>query len=176
VYHSLSDILRARILTIACGYEYTDTRSSLPCQPMRRRATNGFGQCRSEIERQSGPATKALHDDNHDRNRKIEFSAPSDYAPTAGCAGPAGRSPRCLLQNVLAVGVPARDGVRKCVRLALPAWSFHGRRRALTARLAEAGATDAEIDAVVPHPAAMTAYYRRDADQSALAARPGHAS
>ncbi len=48
--------------------------------------------------------------------------------------------------------------------------SFHGLRKGLTSALAEAGATDAEIEAVIPHAdARMTRHYRRQADQAALA-------
>lgn len=48
--------------------------------------------------------------------------------------------------------------------------SFHGLRKGLTQALAEHGATDAEIEAVIPHAdARMTRHYRRHADQAALA-------
>jgi enterobacteria phage integrase len=58
----------------------------------------------------------------------------------------------------------------KATRLAgLDGLSCHGLRMALTSRLAEAGASEAQIGAVIPHSAAMTAFYRRQADQTALA-------
>lgn len=48
--------------------------------------------------------------------------------------------------------------------------SFHGLRKGLMQVLAEAGATDAEMDAVVPHAdGRMTRHYRRQADQQQLA-------
>lgn len=51
-----------------------------------------------------------------------------------------------------------------------PGLSFHGLRKGLTAALAERGATDAEIDAVIPHAdGRMTRHYRRQADQATLA-------
>lgn len=54
-------------------------------------------------------------------------------------------------------------------KLGMDGLSFHGLRKGLTGALAEEGATDAEIEAVVPHSAAMTKYYRAQANQRKLA-------
>lgn len=47
--------------------------------------------------------------------------------------------------------------------------SFHGLRKPLTAHLADHGASDAEIEAVVPHTGNMTRLYRKQANQKRLA-------
>jgi integrase len=50
--------------------------------------------------------------------------------------------------------------------------SFHGLRKGLTAALAETGASDAEIESIVPHADPnMTRHYRRQADQRLMAER-----
>lgn len=87
-------------------------------------------------------------------------------------AAPASISPRLLTKSD---GRPwmthtLQWKLREAVATAgLPPLTFHGLRKAMTANLAEAGATDAEISAVVPHSAAMTRYYRAQADQKRLA-------
>lgn len=62
----------------------------------------------------------------------------------------------------------------EAVKLAgLEGLSFHGLRKGMAVRLAEAGATDAEQDAVVYHApggGGLTRHYRRDARQKELAA------
>ena len=56
-------------------------------------------------------------------------------------------------------------------RLELGGLSFHGLRKGYSVSLAEAGASDAELDALMPHAdRRMTAHYRRQADQAKLAA------
>jgi integrase len=58
--------------------------------------------------------------------------------------------------------------------------SFHGLRKGLTAALAESGASDAEVEAVIPHAdPALTRHYRKGANQKKMAAAamarlPGH--
>jgi integrase len=48
--------------------------------------------------------------------------------------------------------------------------SFHGLRKGLTAALAEAGSSDAEIESVIPHADHnLTRYYRKQADQRRMA-------
>lgn len=47
--------------------------------------------------------------------------------------------------------------------------SFHGLRKGFTAALAEGGATDAQIESLVPHSGNMTRHYRAAADQKVLA-------
>lgn len=55
-------------------------------------------------------------------------------------------------------------------QIGLDGLTFHGLRKGLTSGLAEAGATDAEIAAVIPHAnPKLTAYYRASADQKLLA-------
>jgi integrase len=50
--------------------------------------------------------------------------------------------------------------------------SFHGLRKGLTAALAESGASDAEIESIVPHADPnMTRHYRKQADQRRMAER-----
>jgi hypothetical protein len=52
-----------------------------------------------------------------------------------------------------------------------PGLSFHGLRKGMSAALADAGASDAEIDSVAYHAAGggMTRHYRAGADQARLA-------
>jgi integrase len=52
----------------------------------------------------------------------------------------------------------------------LPGLSFHGLRKGLPAALANNGATDAEIEALIPHTdGRLTRHYRAEADQARLA-------
>jgi integrase len=89
-------------------------------------------------------------------------------------AAPASISPTLL---TMSNGKPWRVGglqramLHAAQRAGLPGLTFHGLRKGLTGALAEHGATDAEIEAVIPHAdPKMTAYYRKQADQTKLAA------
>jgi integrase len=89
-------------------------------------------------------------------------------------AAPASISPTLL---TMSNGKPWRVGglqramLHAAQRAGLPGLTFHGLRKGLTGALAEHGATDAEIEAVIPHAdPKMTAYYRRQANQTRLAA------
>jgi integrase len=90
-----------------------------------------------------------------------------DTAPVSDAAtlltGPGGRpwNRNTLIHNM-----------RLATRLAgLPKLTMHGLRKGFVSRLAEAGSSDAEISALVPHSGAMTRMYRAQADQRILAAR-----
>lgn len=98
--------------------------------------------------------------DEHPELTKWLSSAPTHFAQTLLA------DPRGLPWTRRTITREMTNAVRK---LGLAGLSFHGLRKGLTGALAESGATDAEIEAVVPHSAAMTRFYRAQANQKRLA-------
>jgi integrase len=87
-------------------------------------------------------------------------AAPAHAAPTllANLHGRPWSKDRLTHSLVKAVREAGLDGL-----------TFHGLRKSLASRLAEAGAADSVIEAVIPHSAAMTRLYRREANARLLA-------